>query len=93
MAKRLSFSEFRDAIEQRSMLVEILRDYVRFDPDSPIPRLSFRSDALTDQPPSDYDVDREIHQLLRQLENESDRQKHTFSYMPKLRLVIITNCY
>ena len=87
MAKKLSFVEFKTSIEELSMPTEMLHNYVQFDPDSPIPRLSFRSDALTDQPPADYDVDRAIHQLLRQLENERDKQRDTFFYMPKRSVV------
>lgn len=51
MAKRLTFDEFRTAIEQRTMPLEKLREYVDFDPLSPVPKLIFCVDALIDQPP------------------------------------------
>ena len=72
MAKRLSFAEFRDGIEKHLIPLDLLGDYVEFDPDSPVPRLIFRSDALFDNPPEDYDVDSAIYQLLQELEEECD---------------------
>ncbi len=87
MTKKLSFAEFRDAINQRSMPTQILWGYVQFEPNSPIPKLSFRSDALTNQPDADYDVDGEIYQLLRQSYNERDVQLKLFSHEGKSHVV------
>jgi len=87
MAKRLTFDEFRTAIRQRTMPLEKLPDYVDFDPNSPIPKLVFRADALIDQPPPDYDVDAEIYRMLRIINEERDARLETFSFVGQKRVV------
>lgn len=87
MAKRLTFNEFRTAIDQRTMPLEKLPDYVDFDPQSPIPKLVFRADALIDQPPPDYDVDAEIYRMLRIISEERDARLETFAFVGQKRVV------
>lgn len=87
MAKRLTFNEFRSAIEQRTIPTERLPEYVDFDPNSPIPKLVFRADALIDQAPPGYDVDAEIYRLLRILSDERDVQRESFSFVGQKRVV------
>ena len=87
MAKRLTFDEFRTAIEQRTMPLEKLPDYVDFDPAAPIPKLVFRADALIDQPPPDYDVDAEIYRMLRVIGEARDARLETFSFVGQKRVV------
>jgi len=87
MAKRLTFNEFRTAIEQRTMPLEKLPDYVDFDPLSPIPKLVFRADALIDQPPPDYDVDAEIYRMLQIEAEERDARLEAFSFGGQKRVV------
>lgn len=65
MARRISFFDFNRALSTGGMPVERLADYVKFDDDSPIPSLIFKSDALLDAPPEHYDIDDEIHRFLR----------------------------
>jgi len=87
MAKRLTFDEFNQAIQQRTMPVGKLPDYVDFDPNVPIPKLTFRADALLDQAPPGYDVDAEIYHMLRVLGEERDAQQATFSFVGQKRVV------
>ena len=87
MARRLSFTEFREALEQRLLPPEILGDYVEFDSDSPILRLIFRSDALLDNPPEDYDVDSAIYQFLQQLEIEETLQLEKLTFVAQKSVV------
>ena len=79
MAKKLSFKEFEKAIEDPFISAGRLRDYVKdyaqLNSDSPIPKLSFRADALTNQLPAGYDLDKRISQRLRYLEKQ-DRSPH-----------------
>lgn len=87
MAKRLTFNEFKTAVEQRTMPVEKLPDYVDFDPTNPLPKLVFRADALIDQPPPSYDVDAEIYRMLRTLSEERTARLEAFSFVGKKRVV------
>lgn len=87
MAKRLTFDEFKTAIEQRTMPLEKLPDYVDFDPNLPIPKLVFRADALIDPPPPGYDVDAEIYRMLRIINEERNTRLETFSFVGQKRVV------
>lgn len=87
MAKRLTFNEFRIAVEQRTLPLEKLPDYVDFDPTLPIPKLVFRADALIDQPPPNYDVDAEIYRMLRIINEEREARLKTFSFVGQKRVV------
>jgi hypothetical protein len=66
MATRLSFQEFKHLLDHRQLTEELLSEYICFDDQQAIPRLVFRTDALTDSPADDYDVDREIYLLDRE---------------------------
>jgi len=69
------------------MPLDKLAGYVQFDPDSAIPKLSFRSDALIDQPPPAYDVDGEIYRMLRELKEKQAVQIESFSFVGKKSVV------
>lgn len=87
MAKRLTFNEFKTAIDHRTLPLDKLPEYVDFDAQSPIPKLVFRADALIDQPPPSYDVDAEIYRLLQVMEDERTARLETFSFMSQKRVV------
>lgn len=87
MAKRLTFEEFKTSIDQRVMPLEKLPEYVQLDPNLPLPKLVFRADALVDLPPPEYDVDAEIYQMLRVIEDEQDAQVEAFSFVGPKRVV------
>lgn len=77
MSRKLSFKEFNDAIVNRTLSVDIIEDYVQLDSESPIPKLIFKPDALTDDYPEYYDVDNEIY-LLMQYYKEEESKKGIF---------------
>lgn len=87
MAKKISFSDFKNAVDNRTIPLESLDDYVVFDDESPIPKLRFRQDALIDDAPVEYDVDDEIYRLLRYLDDEKDHEADIFSFASKKRVV------
>ena len=47
MAERITFFEFKDALDQRTMSVNKLGEYVHIDPASPILNLRGKSDDYT----------------------------------------------
>jgi len=87
MAKKISFMEFKMAVDRRTIPLESLADYVDFDDEAPIPRLRFCQDALIDTAPDKYDVDEEIFRLLRSLDDEQEADAEIFSFAPKKRVV------
>lgn len=87
MAKKISFKEFKDAVDNRTIPFGSLRDYVEFDEESAIPRLQFRQDALTDAVPDTFDVDDEIYQLQRFLDDQEELVAEVFSFAPHQRVV------
>ena len=87
MAKKISFTEFKAAVDRRTIPLESLADYVEFDAESPIPRLRFRQDALIDTASDKYDVDEEIYRLLRSLDDQQDADAEVFSFAPRQRVV------
>jgi hypothetical protein len=87
MAKRLKFEEFRSAIEERRIPLEALQEYVQFDPYAPIPKLTFRADALLDHPPPHYDVDAAIYRMLRLNDEERRARLEEFSFVGQKRVV------
>ncbi|MCY4070736.1 MAG: SGNH/GDSL hydrolase family protein [Chloroflexi bacterium] len=76
MSKRLTFEQFRNAIELRSLSAEELAGYVEFDPESAVPRLVFKADALLDDAGQDYNVDHAIYSFF-QRPREERRNKDT----------------
>ncbi len=87
MAKKIGFNEFKKAVDERTIPIESLPDYIEFDDDAPIPRLQFRQDALTDALPKEYDVDEEVYRLLRSIDDLDDSNTEIFSFAPKKRIV------
>jgi hypothetical protein len=87
MAKRLYFEEFRDAIESRRMPPEKLADYVRFDPNSAIPKLTFRSDALLDHPTVGYNLDASVCGWSRAIREERTNKQTLFAFTGKKSIV------
>lgn len=68
--RRIFFSEFKNAIAERDLRLVALGDYIEMDPDSPVPKVQFRADALLDDAPEDFDVDRFVYQYLQALDEE-----------------------
>ncbi|MDU9048176.1 MAG: SGNH/GDSL hydrolase family protein [Candidatus Electrothrix sp. Rat3] len=87
MAERITFSEFKKALDSRTITVDSLKEYVEFDDESPVPKLIFRKDALIDSPPEQYDVDEEIYRLLRSLDEKEDADLPVY-YWKKAKLVL-----
>lgn len=87
MAKKISFKEFKAAVDNRTIPFESLSDYVEFDDESAIPRLQFRQDALIDTAPDTFDVDEEIYRLQRSLDDQEDTITEVFSFAPRQRIV------
>lgn len=87
MAKKISFKEFKAAIDNRTIPFESLSDYVEFDDKSAIPRLQFRQDALIDTVPDTFDVDEEVYRLQRSLDDQEDAAAEVFSFVPRQRIV------
>lgn len=87
MARRLTFNEFRTAIERRTMPLEELPDYVDFDPNNPVPKLVFRADALIDRPPPGYDVDAEVYRMLRSISEERQARVEPAAAATQKRIV------
>ena len=76
MSKKISFTEFKGAVDNRILPADKIGDYVELDPASPIPKLIFKADALTDDAPNDYDVDEEIYQLTQHYkDNEFEKDR------------------
>ena len=76
MSKKISFEEFKGAIDSRLLPAEKIGDYEELDPNSPIPKLIFKADALTDNAPAAYDVDEEIYQLTQNYkDNEFEKDR------------------
>ena len=87
MAKRLTFSQFQTALAARSLPTEVLPNYVEFDPEAPIPKLAFRYDALLDSPDPDYNVDTELYNYLRELEEIDYIRTSAFHFVEKNSVV------
>lgn len=68
--QKISFSEFSDALAAGDSRSVDLNTFVEMDPDAPVPRLRFRSDALIDDVPDDFDVDEQVHQYVQRLDKE-----------------------
>jgi lysophospholipase L1-like esterase len=62
MDRKLSFSEFQAHLKLHDEALPALEDYVEFDPDSAVPRLVFKADALLDSPPPGFDLDEAVYQ-------------------------------
>lgn len=87
MGKRISFGEFRKAMDERMVSMEELDQYLEFDDKSPVPKLAFRQDALTDSPPPDYDVDKEVYQLQKFIEKQEDKRSDILEAAPRKRVL------
>ena len=57
MARKITFEKLVQIIDGPSSNWEILGEYIEFDPESAIPRLRIKPDALVDEAPDDFDVD------------------------------------
>ena len=87
MSKRVTFAEFNELLKNRQMSAELLVNYVNFDEQSAIPRLVFRSDALVDRPPDDYDVDDAIYRYERELRRQSYELQDVLLTKPRIDVV------
>ena len=70
MTKRIAFEEFNRLIQANKITTDQLDDYLEMAPDSDDIQVQFRSGALTDYPPDNYDVDREIYELQRRADEQ-----------------------
>lgn len=78
MARRLSFKEFKAAVTNRTLPIYKIEDYVQLDPKSPVPKLIFKSDSLTDSYPKSYDLDYEIYLLTQYYKEEEAKKRDAF---------------
>ncbi|WP_449302240.1 SGNH/GDSL hydrolase family protein [Pseudoxanthomonas mexicana] len=88
MSRRLSFAEFDLAIKSGTMPIELLPDYLELDKSCPVPILKFRSDALTTDPPASYDVDKEVYDYTRRLQEAEERRIEEFAFSSKRSVLI-----
>lgn len=88
MANKLTFEKFLELARNRATPPAVLRDYIEFDPHSPIPRLRFRSDVLLDQPPATFDLDGEVRQIGRALDRARKRELRRSPAFPGLKRVV-----
>ena len=80
MAKRLTFQQLKGLLENPTAPIENLADYVQFDPDSPIPKLRFKTRVMQEQAKhEDYDVDHAIQKYSRKIEEEKTRPRYKAS--------------
>ncbi|MEK9141060.1 MAG: hypothetical protein AAB308_08425 [Nitrospirota bacterium] len=80
MAKKLTFEKFLELARSRATPPSELRDYIEFDPHSPLPQLRFRSDVLLDQPPETFNLDDEIRQIGRAIDRERREQRKSLAF-------------
>jgi len=85
MAKRIKFRDFKNLVKNREITKHTLHDYLEEDPSSATPKLRFKTDALTDQVPVDYNVDIEIYNMIRSI--EKDRNIEMFGLLSKPDIV------
>ena len=69
MTIRATFNVFQNALKV-GVPPHGLAQYVEFDESSPVPRLQFATDALLDDPPAGYDVDRDFLQQSRKVRQD-----------------------
>lgn len=75
MAKKISFIEFKQLVDSETISIEALSDYLEQDPNILLPRLRFKTEALLDNAPADYNVDLEIYNMLRRQEEARRRER------------------
>lgn len=93
MAKRLTFSEFQNGLENRSLPTDSLSDYLEFDAKSPIPTLVFRYDALLDPADAEYNVDIAICNYLQELDEKEYFQTADYQLAEKKSVVAEGDCW
>ena len=93
MAKGLTFSEFQNRLENRSLPTDSLSDYLEFDPKSPIPTLVFRHDALLDSEDPEYNVDIAIYNYLQELDEQEYSQIASYQFAEKKSVVAEGDCW
>jgi hypothetical protein len=71
MDRKLSFAEFQSRLTLREEVMPTLEDYVEFDPNSAVPRLIFKADALLDSPPPGFDLDDAVYQQDQEQDEQS----------------------
>jgi hypothetical protein len=87
MAKKLKFSDFKEAIEKRAIPFDKLNEYVELDPFVATPRLRIIPDALLDNASSDYDIDKEIYNIWRENEEREYDENKMFGFFGRERIV------
>lgn len=87
MKTRLSFEEFSNALSNRTIPLEKLAPYLELDPSSSVPKLQFTNDALLDAPPSDFNIDAYIQEVLQEFD-ESEYVNDEKSLFTRKRKVL-----
>ena len=87
MAKRLTFKEFENLLLLPLASSEVVSEYIELDERSAVPHLVFRSDALTDLPPEDYDLDERIYQYERAQSRREHELEDAIEIFSKIKIV------
>lgn len=87
MTLKIAFSEFQDKLSKRTINPESLELYIEWDEDSPDQSLRFRSDIFLDPIPTSFDINEEIYQYLRDLDDMSDSNFEALEFRSKPRVV------
>lgn len=78
MDEPLTFQDFKNQLKQLDGLNDNLGDFVQFEPDSPIPKLRFKSwDWHYQAKHEGYDVDRAIYKYTRDLQEKKAQSPHS----------------
>lgn len=75
MAEKISFEQFKNMVDNGIATEEILSFYLEQDPNARVPKLRFKTDALIDKAPDNYNVDEEIYSMIRRNEIEQNEEK------------------
>lgn len=87
MPARMSFIEFRTALESGALSWRRLGHYLEWDPDSAVPRLRVRPKALRDPVPVDYDVDNAVYRLQQERARVADKTARRSAARAQPRIV------
>lgn len=72
MSVKIPFEKFKQSLRSRSISLDSISMYIEWDDDSLTPKLKFKPNVLLDEAPASYDLDEEVYQHLRDLENDQD---------------------
>ena len=66
--RRLFFEEIRSTLMRADGGLTEIAEYLELDPDSPVPKLRFRDDALHDDVPDEFDIDEAIYKRSQEID-------------------------